>query len=227
MKRYVITDIHGCARTFRSLLGKLRLRPEDHLYLLGDYIDRGPDSKGVLDLIMELSAEGYYVYPLRGNHEQFLLDSISDRYVFDNWAGYNGGHATLKSFGVALVREIPEKYLSFLAALPYYITLDDYYLVHAGFNFDLPDPFGDREAMLFIRDFPVSEKDLGGRKILHGHTPTPLDVIQTKIEEKEALAYNLDNGCVFRHRPGLGHLVALELNAWELFVQPNTEVVAG
>lgn len=74
-----IADIHGCCRTFRRLLFDIvRLDKADTLYLLGDMIDRGPDSKGVIETILELHEEGYAIKPVRGNHEQMLLQAISE-----------------------------------------------------------------------------------------------------------------------------------------------------
>ena len=70
MHRFAISDIHGCAKTFEALLDRIALSTQGELYLLGDYLDRGPDSKGVLDLIFRLQREGYAVHCLRGNHEQ-------------------------------------------------------------------------------------------------------------------------------------------------------------
>ena len=71
--KYVISDIHGCIRTFEALLKMLHFSISDELYLLGDYIDRGPDSKSVLDLILSMRNKGYKIAALRGNHEELLL----------------------------------------------------------------------------------------------------------------------------------------------------------
>ncbi|MFT5168289.1 MAG: serine/threonine protein phosphatase 1, partial [Saprospiraceae bacterium] len=64
MKQYAISDIHGCAKTFKALLEQISFSKEDVLYLLGDYVDRGPDSKGVIDHIWQLQSEGYTVFCL-------------------------------------------------------------------------------------------------------------------------------------------------------------------
>ena len=99
-KRYVVGDIHGCVKSFRNLVTeKLRLTKEDTLFLLGDYIDRGPDSKSVLDFIIELQRESYTVKPIMGNHEYMLLQSLDNETEFFNWMK-NGSAQTLMSFGV-------------------------------------------------------------------------------------------------------------------------------
>ena len=84
--RYVVGDVHGGKRTFQALISKLQLRHRDRLYLLGDYIDRGPDSCGVLDVIIALLDAGYDVRPLLGNHEDMLLRTISGEH--GTWSGY-------------------------------------------------------------------------------------------------------------------------------------------
>jgi predicted MPP superfamily phosphohydrolase len=79
-RRFAIGDIHGCNLTLQALVKEqLQLTKQDQLFLLGDYVNRGPDSMGVLNFIMGLQAEGYQVFALRGNHEQMLLDKIGMR----------------------------------------------------------------------------------------------------------------------------------------------------
>ena len=74
-KRWVIPDIHGCAKTVASLVNDLiKPRRFDELFFLGDYVDRGPDSKGVIDFIRELQKTKYNVTALKGNHEDFMVD---------------------------------------------------------------------------------------------------------------------------------------------------------
>ena len=86
MRRIVVGDIHGCSQTFRSLAEEeIRLAGNDILYLLGDYVDRGPDSKGVLDYIMDLMQGGYDVRPLRGNHEEDLLKYNQEEFRYMEW----------------------------------------------------------------------------------------------------------------------------------------------
>ena len=72
MNKFAISDIHGCAKNFKALLDRISLSLGDELYLLGDYIDRGPDSKGVIDHVWQLQKTGHTVHCLCGNHEQRL-----------------------------------------------------------------------------------------------------------------------------------------------------------
>lgn len=68
-RRLVIPDVHGCPKTLASFIDTIRLQKSDYLFFLGDYIDKGSDSKGVLDIIIDLKKQGFNVFPLRGNHE--------------------------------------------------------------------------------------------------------------------------------------------------------------
>lgn len=220
-RKFVITDIHGCATTFQKLVVEaLQLTTDDELFLLGDYIDRGIDSKGVIDFIFDLRDSGHHVHCLRGNHEEFLLLAKDNLREFQHWVVHNGGDTTLKSFGVETVKEIPEQYLRFFSDLPYYFEVGNFLLVHAGFNFNSHAPFEDKAAMIMIRNFKIDYDMLAGRKIIHGHTPTRLAQIRANLEDSDAVEFNLDAGCVYRNVPDLNHLVALELNEWKLTAIP-------
>ncbi len=215
-RRFVVPDIHGCARTFRRLVHEvLRLERRDTLYLLGDLIDRGPDSKGVVDEVLRLRGEGFNVRPLRGNHEEMLLNACFDRAMFRVWM-LNGGNATLTSFGVEDPCELPPSYRAFFALLPTHLVLDDYVLVHAGLNFLADDPFSDHEAMLWSRWNEVDPARIGGRRLVCGHTPRPLVAIRHSLATDRI---RLDNGCVYGPAGGLGTLTALELDTLTLITQ--------
>src|ERR1039457_2707378 len=119
-RRFVIGDIHGCSATLRRLVEEIIvLNRNDELYLLGDLIDRGPDTKGLLDFIFELSGQGFAVSSVRGNHEDMFLRSCNSRFEVALW-GHNGGWATLKSFGAAGPCDIPRYYREYLHSLPYF-----------------------------------------------------------------------------------------------------------
>lgn len=221
-RRFAISDIHGCAKTFQQLLeDQLKVQPEDEIYLLGDYIDRGPDSKGVIDLIHTYQENGYHFHCLAGNHEDMLLQALNDGDSHSLWEHVNGGDTTLDSFDVKSADQIPESYLNFIRDLGYYITLPDYLLVHAGFNFDAPDPFSDLRAMLWIRGFKTDPEVTEGRKIVHGHTPRPLEAIQKDVQNKLD-TLNIDNGCAYP-KPGMMGLIAIDLDNLKLIRQPYSE----
>jgi len=201
-KQYIVPDIHGYARTLRELLHKIGLSTHDELFLLGDYINRGPDSKGVIDLILELIEDGFQVYPLKGNHEDMALNHmIAPHYGMSNYHD-----------------EIIEPYLSFFHSLIYYIEMDHYFLSHAGFNFVRDDPFDDYRGMLWTQkvrlEYAHTEKH-----IIRGHASQPLYAIQQAVEERDQLI-QLDNG-IYKYEKGFGSLCTLELTEWKLIVQEN------
>lgn len=229
MSRYAITDIHGCAKTFKKMLVELNFSKKDKLYLLGDYIDRGPDSKDVLDHIMELQTSGYKVHCLKGNHEEKILLSRHDINQARNWLMW-GGKETLESFGVDKINDIDNKYLEWMEALPNIIELPDYVLVHAGLNFLIPDPLVDQYAMRWIRNWyqDINLTWLDGRTILHGHTPMDQKDIEEQLEnllddEQERAQYlDVDNGCVF-DKEGKHQLCAFNMDTKELYFLENVE----
>ena len=213
--RYAIADIHGCCRTFHALLDKIRIRETDTLYLLGDYIDRGPDSKGVLDTVMNLPCG---VVALKGNHEDLWLHTAEvegdpNRFFHYNHWMEDGIKARLESFG----QTDPRPYLEFLATLPLYHELDDFLFVHAEFDLSLPEPFGKmgEESMLWGRG-----KDYTGEKtVICGHTPMTLPKIKASLSTNRI---NIDNGCCFRLER-YGHLLAYGLDDGRLYIQENLE----
>ncbi len=204
-----IGDIHGCNQTFRNLVEEqIQLKQEDQLYCIGDYIDRGPDSKGVVDYILELRGQGYRIHTLRGNHEQMLIDSLYKEESRMLWR-FNGGDTTLESFGVKSAGELASNYLDFFMETQFYISTDDFFAVHAGLNFSISNPLKDKEAMLWIRGFMPDKGFLKGRKLIYGHTPqTKTDILLQKGMD----TINIDGGCVYASRKGMGNLVAFELH---------------
>ena len=228
-KQFAISDIHGCVKTFRKLvLEVIHLSKEDTLYLLGDYINKGPDSKGVIDFIFELRKAGYKLKCLRGNHEQYLIDGL--KYSWEEFAFLNrGGRETLQSFGVNNIHQIPEKYLSFISSLPFFFETEKYLLIHAGLNFDLEDPYKDEYSMLNIRDMEIDLKKTGNKKIIHGHVPNSyLDIENACLPDRQALTFSenhisIDAGCVYPHFYAMNHLVALDLQSGKLYIQKNID----
>ena len=221
-RRFAVGDIHGCCRTLRALVENvLRLQAKDTLFLLGDYLDRGPDSKGVLDYLMALADADYDVRPLLGNHEEMALLSVGDPAVRELWYR-NLGEITLGQFGAGSPGEIPQRYLDFLAGLPRILTTDGYALVHAGLDFSTPFPLRDTSPSFLVweRDFRVQPEKLAGRTLLCGHTVTPLSEIRASLGGRLIC---LDNGCWSKGGPSFGNLVALNLDTRELLVQENCD----
>ena len=227
MRKFVVSDIHGCVKTFRALLEKIHFSKSDELYLLGDYIDRGPDSKGVIDTILQLKAQQYTLHCLKGNHEDGLLSGLKDREVFYDWLMW-GGIQTLRSFKAHDPAEIPQKYLDFFQSLKLHLEVDEYILVHAGLNFYTDDPLSDQHSLIWIRNWyaDIDYQWLGKRIIVHGHTPISREHIKNlQADLEKARVINIDNGCFAAIKPHLGFLCAFELEGKELVFQENIDEI--
>ncbi|MBN2519246.1 MAG: serine/threonine protein phosphatase [Bacteroidales bacterium] len=227
-RRFVISDIHGCSKTLKELIeNKINLTKNDELYFLGDYIDRGPDSCGVIDYILELKEKKYNIFTLRGNHEQNILnaDKEYDRDTFSYYVMKMNKSQHLLDEN----NNIKKKYYIFFNELTYFVELDDYFIVHAGFDFKNPDPFKNYVAMLEIRNPEADNNHLKNKKLIHGHQPVYLVEIQKAIIEKKQII-PLDNGCVYNkpHKiydyTQLGNLCCLNLDTFELILQKNIDI---
>jgi serine/threonine protein phosphatase 1 len=217
---FAIGDIHGCSNTFRKMvLEEINLKKSDILYCIGDYIDRGTNSKGVIDLILELRAKGFTIHTLRGNHEQIMMDSRESKEMFRLWMA-NGGAITLRSFDAISYDDFAPEYKAFFEKTEFYLTVGRYIFVHAGLNFGSADPFADKESMLWIRGFEIDDQQLGDRIIIHGHTPTPLDTILAQDGKR---VINIDGGCVYKQRDGLGNLIGLNVTEGKFIVVGNVD----
>lgn len=224
MASYVISDIHGCLKTFRQLVENgIALRKKDKLYLLGDYVNKGPDSKGVLDYIMGLIEAGYQVNCLRGNHDQLLLDAV-DIGNGAIWLPKSDQKRTLANFGVSAFTNIENKYLSFIRSMLLYLKSDSFILVHAGLDFTYPEAalFNDPYTLLNIKEFKADKEKLGGKTLIHGHTPVSKEQILESITA-ESIVVNLDGGCAYYKNTALGNLVALNLSTRTLQFQSNID----
>lgn len=224
-RRFAIGDIHGCYKTFRYIVRhKLELQKSDHLYLLGDYINKGPESKRTLNYIISLIEEGYKVFPLRGNHEEELIDAVRNEPRIIKWL-------LRRSPDLLKDGKVRQKHIEFIDSLPYYYKLPDFLLVHAGFNFDALKPLKDKSSMLWRR-MPEKTTTFGGdRRIIHAHQPQALEIILSRVFNR-AKIIGLDNGVNYikKHKyyeySKMGHLCALNLDTFDLIVQRNIENTA-
>ncbi len=136
-----IGDVHGCLTALDTLLGFVRPGPADQIVLLGDYVDRGPDSKGVLDRLVELR-RSYEVVGLRGNHEIMMLGARLGRDDYRFWTGFGGAEA-LESYagvdGAGTLDDIPDSHWQFVEGrcVDWYET-ETHIFVHANLYPDLP-----------------------------------------------------------------------------------------
>ncbi len=197
-RAFIIGDIHGCLGMLNRLMDTIDWRPDrDRLIFLGDYIDRGTDSKGVVDFVLVLLKQSPFVQCLLGNHESGFLDFLSGGDI--KTFLINGGETTLKSYQRDGEILIPPDHISFYQSLRPWIELEDHYVVHAGFRPGVKIDDQSLEDLIWIRDpFIYSDYDFG-KKVIFGHTPfyEPL-VTHNKI--------GLDTGAVYGNR-----LTCLEL----------------
>jgi serine/threonine protein phosphatase 1 len=219
-RTFAIGDIHGCYKTFYTMLfDVLKITSDDEVYLLGDYIDRGPSSKEVVDLIIYLIEKKYKINPILGNHEFLLLSSLNSYDMFLEWQ-INGANNTLSNFKIKHIRFMEEKYIRFFREMKYFYLLEKFIIVHAGMDFS-ENPFENKVDMLWSRSPYVDKRKTGGRRLVCGHTPTSKEKIIQSLNNDKIL---LDGGCVYIDRfPGMGNLAALELNSLELFFQINID----
>ncbi|MEQ8623892.1 MAG: metallophosphoesterase family protein [Vicingaceae bacterium] len=216
-RRFAISDVHGCFKTFQSLLKQISLKKEDHLYLIGDLVNRGEYTKEVLDLILQLKSDAYQVYFIRGNHEQILINASKK-----SEAQRKRTLSACKAEELLDGNQIAEHYLRLLKDSFHYVDLEDFYLVHAGFDFSLENPFENKHQMLNIRNFKAKKKHLNGRKIVVGHTPKKLSKIISRIQKNKRKIY-IDNGCVNNNFIEQGNLLCLNLDTLALSIQKNLD----
>jgi serine/threonine protein phosphatase 1 len=198
---YAIGDIHGRLDFLRELVALvLPLTPADRLVFIGDYVDRGPDSRGVIDFLLDLQTRRDCVF-LRGNHEDMFmswlgLKAVGPPVAPSAWLKLHGGRAALSSYGVetsglgALWRVgrmkgrpewLPDGHAAFLEATRLVYEDQDAYYVHAGFRPGIPIPDQSPADLLSIRQGWVDETFALDKIVIHGHTPTPYDGGELKV----------------------------------------------
>ena len=195
---YAVGDVHGRADLLIDLLELIvrdcsnaprRAENRPHLVFLGDYIDRGPSSRQVVDIVLELAGSSYFeICALKGNHEEALSNFLVDPAFGPPWLAH-GGDMTLRSYGIeplagtaplarwvelqaAFAEPLPTSHAIFFDSLELIHCVGDYVFVHAGIK---PGVRLDRQAptdLLWIREPFLSHSRPSDKMIVHGHTPT-------------------------------------------------------
>lgn len=186
-RTYVIGDIHGCLDPLKALMDRLAPRQNDEIIFIGDYIDRGPDPKGVVDYVLAFrKARPGKVTCLMGNHEWMLINYL-DGIDRELWLA-NGGQTTLDSYGGEA--KIPQEHLDFFYSLSPFRQTDDYLFVHAGIRPGVPFEEQRTEDMLWIRREFYQFPGRFSRPVIFGHTP-----LKEVFQREDRIG--IDTGCVF------------------------------
>jgi serine/threonine protein phosphatase 1 len=203
-----IGDIHGCSAAFSAILAAIAPAANDTLVTLGDYVDRGPDSKGVIDRLLAL-AQTCRLVSILGNHEEMMMAVVDHQMPPDDWL-HCGGQATVDSYGPAEpgVPALPREHESFVRRCLPYLETDAHILLHA--NYD-PDRALDEQDSFTIRwrslRDTIPSAHCSGKQVIVGHTPT-------RSGEIFDLGYllGIDTCCY-----GGGWLTALDLASGQLW----------
>lgn len=192
---YAVGDIHGSLAKMQALIGACRQHADGRamrFVFLGDYIDRGADSAGVVRAMMALRDElQERLIALRGNHEAWLL-SVLDRDAPERGWLFNGGNQTLLSYGIRAASDLPHDHVEWMRSLR--LGYDDgrRLFVHAGVNPERPLDAQTEHDLLWIREPFLTDGRDYGRLIVHGHTP-----LETDKPELRRNRLNLDTAAVF------------------------------
>lgn len=166
MRTLAIGDIHGCLRSLEDLLLYVGLREDDVIITLGDYVDRGPDSKGVIDRLLALR-ETHEVVSLKGNHELMMLESVDSEACLNHWLSF-GGEETLASYGSSF-DDVPETHWEFMKKARPYHEMETHFFVHA--NVDPAAPiYAQPDEMLYWERFGKPKPHVSGKTMICGHT---------------------------------------------------------
>ena len=160
-------DVHGCSAALSAVLAAADLRPEDLVVPVGDYVDRGPDSAGVIATMVELAGR-CHLLPIRGNHDQLMLDARHGEHDLKLWLRL-GGDATLASYGGSIA-DVPDEHWAFLAGTCVdSVQTATHLFVHGGVVPELPV---ERQppAVLQWQKFPPERPHLSGKIVVCGHT---------------------------------------------------------
>lgn len=172
MRRLAIGDIHGCHTALTTLLGQVRPEPEDQIVFLGDYIDRGPGSRAVVDTLIDLRKRCLPLF-LRGNHEAMILEARETFLKSDIWQSC-GGLETLCSYEANFrqdwVSMIPDSHWAFFENTEKFLETDNHIFVHACLDPDL-DMDAQPDWLLYWEFFERLKPHRSGKQIICGHTP--------------------------------------------------------
>jgi serine/threonine protein phosphatase 1 len=212
-----IGDIHGCAHALRRLITAISPRPEDVIVTLGDVLDRGPNSREVIELLMDLSQKCVFK-PVLGNHEEMFLDVFNEKISPLPWIRF-GGAATLDSYGFSGdLSVIPREHVEFLATFVDFVESDSYFFVHANYEADRPLSQQDSKWLRWKSlEEIVPTRHQSGKTAIVGHTP-----------DRSGEIFSLKHlKCIDTFCYGGGWLTALDVGSGEIWQVNEEEAVRG
>lgn len=218
-----IGDIHGCTKSLKALLNTLKTEYSvNRKYVfLGDYIDRGPDSKGTIDELIDFGISHDCCF-IRGNHDQMLINAYKAK-DFDLWLR-NGGASTIDSYKTSVQDfSIPIEHLDFFVNTVMYLNTPEYVFVHAGVpaHQSIEKSLKDKavhDYFMWTRNhigYPVPKWE---KKVIFGHTPTVNPIITDKM-------IGIDTGCVYNKNKGMGRLTAVVLPEMKFITQESLDQI--
>ncbi len=205
MRTLAIGDIHGCYTSLTTLWDYVKPSHEDHLIFLGDYVDRGPKSKQVVDFLIEKS-KTYKLTFLTGNHEEKLLLARYNELEYAQWIDIWDATATMDSYETQDISEIPAAHWDFFRKnLPYFET-ETHIFVHANLEPDIP--LAEQQPFTLIhKKLGIQQPHISGKTVICGHTA-----------QKNHLPKNLGHTiCIDTDAGRDGWLTCLEVNSGELW----------
>ncbi|RWB55399.1 metallophosphoesterase [Mesorhizobium sp.] len=215
MRLYAIGDVHGrhdlLAAMHRRIESELEHAPSSdwRIIHLGDYVDRGPDSKGVIDFLIEARERDPRNLTLAGNHDIGMLEFLAEPNADGLFMRY-GGIQTAASYGVklstgsswfgrpdevlahghaALVEALPQAHVDFLRSLSFSVTFGDFFFCHAGIRPGIPLESQSPQDLIWIRDAFHDHPGLHPKVIVHGHTPVPETEVLANRVNVDTLAW--------------------------------------
>jgi len=204
MKRIAIGDIHGCLTSLETMLDLIQPDKTDLIVTLGDYVDRGPDSKGVIDYLLNFKESHNFIH-LMGNHEIQMIRALETRHDRERFlSDLCGGQDTLDSYGGSF-DDVPDEHWEFMKSSKLYHELDQHILVHAGLASETPVDLQDQETYYYQR-FYSQKPHISGKTIVCGHT------VQGDLPTDQGYAICLDT-CAY----GSGWLTALDLDSGKIW----------
>ena len=206
-----IGDIHGCATALKALVAAIDLAESDTLVMLGDAIDRGPNSSQVIEQLIEIN-ESCQLVPILGNHEQMMLDSVENRIPLQDWL-IHGGAETLDSYSKdAALSAIPENHLEFIRSWGDYHETDEFFFVHGNYLPEKPLKSQPWEEMRWRSlKFGLPAPHQSGKIAILGHTSNK----QGEIVDEGHLI------CIDTYCHGGGWLSALEPASGQVWQADN------